>query len=443
MKASRTAWLSLRGVRHRPWLSASIFVLSQLVAAACWFLLPHHYRAEAVVLIDPVAAPTRLAAHDARANLFMAKVGLLTSSLVADEVIASTGLGRSQVMREAWASNAPDGVTFEEWLQLVVMGGVLPDGSAGSMVLKVAYVTSSPEFAKGMANAYAEALIRVSEALNRGTETFADRAFATAQERTKAELQAAQKALREGAGSNVLDDSLHDPALRAHLNSTRQTTALVNAHLESRARQQVVAQGGDAGSLLDDAFLNTQRQRLATLRGQQAEALTRLGEGHPVVRTLNASVRSVEGAIEQHEKKRKVASALGVQVRADAASVTVSQDAQQQAALLEREQRRLGSMASQAVVDSAAERYESALESAEMAALNRSAPAADVRLLSAAGLPAESWFPSLSYYLPVSLALGLLMAALGAGTMERLDRRVRSLDDVVEVVGSGWTGRLS
>lgn len=167
-----------------------------------------------------------------------------------------------------------------------------------------------------------------------------------------------------------------------------------------------------------------------------------MGDGHPVVKALDASIRAVEATIEAHERKRRAASALGVQIRGDVVRSVSGNDMDTRSTLLEREQHRLSYEASRQGVESAGERYEEALTNAEVAVLNREAPRADVRLMSAATMPTDSWFPKLAYYLPVSLSLGLLLAWLGAGVMERTDRRVRTLGDVSEVVGSGQTWAL-
>ncbi|MDI1349272.1 MAG: hypothetical protein PSV21_08595 [Aquabacterium sp.] len=442
MKHSKTALLSWQALKHRRWLAGVIFFFSQCVAVACWFVLPHQYLSQAVVLLDPGPSPTRLVANDERANVLAAKVSLLTSSLVAEEVIRTTGLDRSDVMRENWETSAPAGMSYEQWLQSVVMAGIVPDGSRGSMVLKIGYAATTPEPAKALANAYADALIRVSDLLNKGADRFADQAFASAQARSRLELKAAQEVLRQRGSAELMGEGLTDPGIRAFLSGSRQTSAFVRSHLEGQAQQRVLEQGRDPGSLLDDAFLNTHRQKLSVLTGQRAEAKSNFGDGHPVVKALDASIRAVEATIEAHERKRRAASALGVQLRGDVARSVSGNDVDTRATLLEREQRRLSYEASRQGVESAGERYEESLTNAEVAVLNREAPRADVRLMSAATTPIGSWFPQLAYYVPVSLSLGLILAWLGAGVMERTDRRVRTLGDVSEVVGSGQTWAL-
>ncbi|MFY9460109.1 MAG: hypothetical protein WAP57_10195 [Aquabacterium commune] len=443
MKSSKRGLLNWRSLRHRPFLAGTIFGLSQVVALLCWFWLPHQYLAQAVVLIDSGAAPTRLAINDERANLLMGKVNLLMSSLLAEEVVRTTGLDRSEVMRDAWAKNARSGLPYEQWLQSIAMAGIVPDASPGSLVLKVGYVSTLPDMARLMANAYADALVQVSDLLNKGSDRFADQAFTAAQTRARAELSAAQESMRQGAGADLMAEGISDPALRAFLTGTRQTTAFVRLHLESQAQQRIIEGRGDPGSLLDDAFLRGQRQKLSDLKGQRAEATTNFGDGHPVLKALDASIASVEAAIQVHEGKRRLASAMGVQTRADVARSVGDSDAKVQAALLNRERRRLAQDASRQAVDGAGERYEDALTNAEIAVLNRDAPRADVRLMSAAVTPVETWFPRLGYYVPVALVLGLLLAWLGVGIVERVDPRVRGADELADALGTEWTGRLS
>lgn len=429
-------------MRHRPVLAASIFALAQIVAAACWFSLPHHYKADAVVLLDASQNPVQIATNDVQANLLASRVGLLSSRLVAERVIKRLGLDRMAVMQQQWAMLGEGRPSFETWLENVVLGGLIPRATPGSSLVTVSYASPSPEMARAMANAFAEELAFASDQLNRGVDLFAGRAYAEAQEQARSEMRSAHAELAQGSSRAMVVDVVADPDLRAHLQGSNQTSNVVGAFLGQEAINQVLAGKADPGTLLDDAYLLQQRERLSALRTQRAEAVSSMGDQHPIVRALDASTVGLEADIRRYEQKRRASQSTRASGMGQAVRSLQQDDARKQAALLVREQQRQALVSAQQKADLSAERYEDALTQAELTELLKDAPRGDVRVISLSGLPASTWFPSLTYFVPVSVGMGLLLAWIGAYASERRDRRVRSVDELQELVGAPLLGRL-
>jgi uncharacterized protein involved in exopolysaccharide biosynthesis len=435
-----SAW---RAVRSRPWLAGAILLCSQAVALACWLALPHQYKSQAVLLLDTADAPGLLSQRDDKTKMLMAKITLLASPLLADEVVRTTGMDRSSHLRQMWADMDTNGLSFEEWLQRVVLSGIVPSGSPTSAVLKVGYVSSSPEMAQTLANAVAAALISTSAALNRSADRFAESAYGTGVERALVEFRAAQEALRQRSGVEMMDYKLADSALSDFTLSSRRTGALVQSYLQGVAGQQSLVQMGDTGSLLDDKFVQEQREELVVLKGQRAEVLTSMGDGNPVLKGLDASIRAVSKVIETRERQALMASAVGVKSMADTVAKLTRQDEARRSQLLARERSRLLADSAREAADKAGERFEDTMVMAEAATMSREVPQTELVWMSPANLPGTPWFPDISYYLPISLGLGLLMAVTGASFVERSDRRVRGESDLTEILGDTWIGRLS
>lgn len=435
----RTPW---RVMRCRPILAGSIFVMAQIVAAVCWFTLPHHYKAEAVVLLDASNNPFQIATNDVRANMLASRVGLLSSRLVAERVVKRLGLDRMAAMQQQWDTLGEDRPSFESWLESVALAGLIPQASPGSSLVTVSYASPSPEMAQAMANAFAEELAFAADQLNRGIDLFAGQAYAKAWERARDEMRSAHAALAQGAADSQVLDVVADPALRAHLRSSSQTTSIVGAFLGQDAINQVLAGKADPGSLLDDAYLVQQRERLAQLRTQRAEVVASMGAQHPVVRALDASTVGVEADIRRYEQKRRASQSSRASGMEQTVRSLQQDDAREQAALLGRERQRQALASAQQKADLSAERYEEILTQAELTQLLKDAPRGDVRVVSLSALPASTWFPSLTYFAPVSLVMGLLLAWIGAHASEKRDRRVRSEEELQELVGAPVVGRL-
>lgn len=443
MSIKRGGGLVWRAIRYRPVLAGVIFGVSQLVAGGLWFVLPHQYKAEAVVLLDVNPNPAQVVSNDEKANALAAKLNLLSSRLLADRVIARLGLASSSVMRESWESMGPKRLPFDEWLANMALWGVVPSASPGSYLVKIGYVSPSDEYSTAMANAFAEELVVLSDQLNRGFDRFADRSFDLAQKRSREELIAAQAALRKSTQNEVILDGVSDPALRTFLRGTTMTGRSVRAYLEGDATSQTVGGMGDTGSLLDDTYLISQREKLVELKGQRAQAISTMGEGHPVVKALDSSIRSTEKGLLIYESKRRASLAVGVRAKAQVAEQLSKENAEAKSELLAREQLRQTYESRLQEVENIGTRYEDDLTRYELMQFNRDVPRSDVRLMTRATRPDDFWFPHWTYYVPASLVTGLLYAMLGAYLMERRDRRVRSAEDVLRVVGVDFVDTLA
>lgn len=443
MSAAMNSFSPWHVMRHRPVLAGTIFALSQVVAAACWFGLPHHYKAEASVLLDASTNPVQIAVNDVRANMLASRVGLLSSRLVAQRVVKRLGLDRIDMLRQSWAQLGDDRPSFETWLQNIALGGLIPGVTPGSSLVKISYASPSPEMARAMANAFAEELALASDQLNRGVDLYAGQAYAEAQQQARQDMQAAQADLTRGAAAAMVVDAIADPELRAHLRSSGMTTNVVGAFRGQEAISDVLSGKADPGILLDDAYLIQQRQRMGALRAQRSEAVVSLGEQHPVVKALDASMAALDGDIRRYENKRRASQSSRTGGMGQMAESLQQDDARRQATLLAREQQRQALASAQQKADLSAERYEEALTQAELTGLLKDAPRADVRVISLSGLPTSTWFPSLSYFVPVSVGLGLLVAWIGAFVSEKRDRRVRSVEELQALVGAPMVGRLS
>ena len=425
-----------RSVRYRPVVAGLVLLSSQLVTVGLWFGMPHMYKAEALVLVDVSQGPAQVVGNDATANILGAKLSLLRSRLLTDRVVARLGPDGITVLKGAWSSLDDSRPPFEDWVAAVIGGGLVPTAENGSFLLRVGYGSRSPEFSTNMANLFANEFVTASDLLNRGFDRYADRSFEQAEGRLRQELLVAQQALTQATSKDVMPDGTDiDPALLEYVRMSQLTTRSVRAFVDGQAISSVAGQAGDVGNMLDDTYLRAQRSRLADLRSQRAEAVTSMGEANPVVKALDASIRSIEQGIGAYEGKRRQSMAQAARSKGQVVEQVSEREGALKSARLDREQLYKIYETNQQNVTSIGNRYEDAVMQHSMMALNRDVPRTDARVISNASVPVDTWFPAWYYYFPACLVLGLINAILAAFFLERRDQRVRSADDVAAVVG--------
>jgi polysaccharide biosynthesis transport protein len=431
-------WLS--GVRCRPWLAAMILVSSQIMAVACWFALPHQYKAQAMVLISLTAAPVQVVRDDATANVMAARTALLQSRLLADRVVARLGLASNNTMREAWASGGVSGLSYDDWIASVASAGLMPEVKKGSFMVSVGYVAPSASFATAFANAYAAELVIFTDLLNKGYDQFAERAMGSAVDRARAQMLDAQKQVL--AESLKGSEGLADPEMRQFLKLSAITNRNNRAYLDTNAVDQTVGKLSELGSALDDKYLETQRITLLDLRSQRSSAATQFGEGHPVVKSIDANIQSIEKGIALYEGKRRQSLSASTRQSRDTLNQTEQNSDAAKQALLGNLRKSQAYDASSETAAQRGEAYEMAVADHAVLEANREASRADVVLLSKAEEPTAPYFPLWYYYFPTAGVIGLICAALGCAWIERRDRRVRSANDLTVLFGTELAGRI-
>ncbi|MBI5926417.1 MAG: hypothetical protein HY836_12575 [Aquabacterium sp.] len=425
-----------RSVRYRPVVAGLVLLSSQLVTVGLWFAMPHMYRAEALVLLEVTQGPAQVVETDAKANVIGAKLSLLRSRLLTDRVVARLGPGGISMLRGMWSNLDEPRPPFEDWVASVIGGGLMPATENGSFLLRVGYVSPSPEFSTNMANLFANELVAVSDLLNRGFDRYADRSYEQAEARLRQELLVAQRTLAQAASKGVMSDGTAiDAALGEYLKMSQLTTRSVRAYVDGQALSSVAGQSVDVGDKLDDSYLTAQRSRLADMRNQQAEAVTSMGAAHPVVKALDSSIRSIEQGIRTYEEKRRQSIALAARSKGQVVTQLSEREDDLKSARLGKEQLYKSYETDQQNVTSIGDRYENAMLQHSMMALNRDVPRTDSRVVSDATIPVDTWFPTWYYYFPACFVLGLINAILAAYFLERRDQRVRSKDDLVAIVG--------
>lgn len=439
---TRIGWFA--SVRSRPWLALAILVLSQLMALTAWLFLPHQYKATAEVLLSLDPGPVQTVRNEAQVNVIAARMALLTSRLVVDRVVARSGIAQSSLLRARWAELGEGKLAYDDWISAIVAGGLVPSTRPGSMLVDVSYVSASPEFASVLANLFAEELAQVADQLNKGYDQFAEGTATRSVEVSRDEMaRAHQEVLSVSRAGLLLGVGEGDPELRSFLRGSRLANASRIVSTESAILAETANGQTDHGSLLDDAEIRALRSSLTALRARQAAAVISVGAAHPGVQAMEAQIASVESSIRIHEAKRKASTQVQAAIRSEAMHAAERAELRDRDRLLSQAGDKEHLQLSLERFESRGQAYEDAMVTQAALLLNKDAPRTDVIVVSQAPKPDNPWWPSWEYYIPTSLVVSLLCVLFACHALERMDRRVSSVESIEVLVGVPVLGRIS
>lgn len=422
---------------------AGLLVLSIVVAGvvAVSLTLSKQYTATASVLVDvksPDLGGNAAAAGGIIPLGYMAtQLDVVRSERVALRALRSPGLrlNESSELRAQWHASTDGQGDFESWLAALLQKklDILP--ARESNVITLAYTASDPKFSAAVANAFMQAYIDTTldlkvEPAKQYNTFFDDRAKQTreALEQAQAKLSAYQQAKGIIATDERLDVE------NARLNElTTQMVVLQGLAAESKGRQSEASGNAERmQEVLNDPVVSTLTADLSRQQARLNELSERLGDKHPQVIELRASIDELRKRVQAQSVR--VSGSLNVNNNVNQARLAqLSGEIQQQRAkLLRLKDQRDEAAVLLSDVQNAQRTYDAVLARVNQTNMESQNTQTNVSVLKHATAPAFPSSPRVLLNAAVAIVMGSL---LGVGLMlarELLDRRMRSVEDVVD-----------
>ena len=439
----------LQVLRARWRLAARVFLATLSVAVLLTLLLPKQYTASASVVVDvksadPIAGVTNPALT---APSYMAtQVDIMESDRVAQQVVRAMKMADSADMRQQWTDDTSGSGNFELWLAGRLKRKLDVRPARESNLIEVRFTSVDPKFAAATANAFAQAYLGIvldlrTDPARRYSAFFDDRArqLRDALEQAQRKLSAYQKDHGILATEERLDVE------NARMNDlSSQLVGLQAASADSRSRDVAAATAGES---LQDIVANPVvaglRSEIAKQEAHLQELSERLGDRHPQLIELRASIDSLHLRVEQ--ETRRLASGLQV-----GSIISESRESQVRAALDSQRERLLrmkGERNELAVlqrdVEQAQRSYDGVVARLSQVSLESLSTQTNAALLMEATEPAQASFPRWTVNLPLGLFAGVLLALACTLARETADRRIRSTEDVLSGLRLPVLGTLS
>jgi polysaccharide biosynthesis transport protein len=429
------------------WISALLVFAIALSAVLAWGLLrPKQYTAVASIVVD-VKSPDPIAGMVLQGvtspSFMVTQLDVIQSTRVARRMVKNLKLDEHPVLRAQWQKRTDGEGNIEAWLAETFRKGLDARPSRGSNVINVAYTSSDPKFAAAIADGFVQSYLETTLELRVDPAKQYSTFFDARGKKLREGLEQAQARLSEYQQKNGLiatDERLDVENVRLSELSS-QLVALQAAAAESGGRlTQAGANAERMQEVLNNPVVAALSADLARQQVKLKETGQRLGDQHPQVQELRASIDELRGRITAATSK--VSGSVGVtdsvnQTRL--AQVRASID-EQRAKVLRLKGQRDEAAVLQRDVENAQRAYDGVLARLNQTSLESQSGQTNITALEQAVIPTEPSSISLRQSLLIGLLLGSILACVTALGREWRDRRVRMAAGLPQITNQPLIG---
>lgn len=439
-----SVWQVLRIVWARRWLALGLFVLTAALGIGYVLTLPKQYTAEATLVFDIKADIIGILGPNMAAPTYMlTQIEIIKSDRVASRVVKSLGLENSASAVQQWREATDRKIPLDRYFGSLLQRGLQVQPARGSNIVTVLYTAQEPVFAATVANAFAQAYTDISidmrvEPARQYAGWFDEQSKVL--RNNLAEAQSKLSQYQRDKGIIVSADQVDQESGRLSALNTQLLVAQAEL-VEAEGRQR------SSGTALSPDV--AQSGLAQTLKGQLAQAETRMGEisstlgtNHPQRQQLEVQIRELRQQLAA--EIRRVSGGTSVISRSSAQKVEELRnmvEAQKKQVLALRNERDQAAVLMRDV-ETAQRAYDSASQRVSQLNLESQTNQASVRLLNPAIEPLTPSQPQIPKGVALALLAGLVVGLGAAMSLEMLDRRVRSPEDVISVEGVPVLGVL-
>ncbi len=435
-------------LRARWWLALLVLLLTLASTLGASLLVARQYTATASVVVDFKPDPISAFAFGGGASpAYMAtQVDIIRSERVAQRVVRNLKLNENPQVRQQWQDETRGQGSIEAWLGGVFARQMDVVPSRESSVISISYKAPDPRFAAGLANAFAQAYIDTSLDLRTDPAKLYSTFFETRSKEAREALEKAQSrvsAFQKDAGIIATDERLD--VENARLNELSSQYTAVQALSAESASRQTQAQGAQADRLqevLNNGIVGQLKADINRNEAQLQQLSTRLGDAHPQVQELKASLADQRTRLEA--ETRRVTGGVGV-----ANTINRQREGEIRRALEEQRAKvlRMKAVRDEGLVlmrdvENAQRAYDALLQRFTQTSLESQSTQSNINLLTKASPPIEPSSPRVVLNVVLAFIVGSLLAVGLALLLELRDRRVRTVDDLVVALGLPVLGRM-
>jgi len=427
--------------------SLTVFALLVGLTLIVSLLLPKQYRASASVVIDMKPDPIAGMVFGAMVPAYVAtQIDVIRSERVAQRVIKNLKLTESPQIREQFIAETDGQGSIEQWLTELLQKNLDVVPSKESSVIIVAYTNTDPRFAAGMANAFVQAYLDTTVDLKvdparQYSGFFGERAKA-ARERLE-ELQTKYSEFQKANGIIASDERLDVESSRlSELSSQLVMMQALAAESASRQTQAAGTSGDRMQEVLNNAVISGLKTEVARGEAQLKQLSQRLGDNHPQV--LEAKANLAELRLKIDAETKRVTGGVGVTNtinRQRESDVHAALEAQRAKVLRMKAVRDEGLVLARDV-ENAQRVYDQVLARLNQTNLESQSTQSNVYQLTVASPPVLNSSPRPVLNTLIAALIGLVLGVAVALLLELLDRRIRTADDIVELLGVPVIGVL-
>ncbi len=415
-----------------------VFALTVALTVAVSLVMSRQYTASAALVVD-VKSPdpvSGLMLQGLMAPGYMpTQIDIINSDRVAKAVVKLLRLDQSAAIRQQWQEDTKGQGQLNDWLAALLARKLDVKPARDSNIITINYTANDPDFAAAVANAFSQAYMDVNLDLRLAP---ARQYAAFFQEQTKAarnQLEAAQAVMstyQQVNGITTADERLDYETARLNETSSQLTT--VQGQTTDSQSKRVNEHPDTLAEVMQSPLINGIKADIVRMEGKLADSNIALGKNHP--QTLRAQSELAAEKAQLAAETQKITDAIettyqvGKQRERHLQGTLASQKAR--VLLLNKQRDELNVMRRD--IESAQHTFELVSQRASQATIESHADQTNISVLNPAVAPQEPSKPRLLLNTLVSVILGALLGLCVALGVELTHRRIRSVQDLIEVL---------
>lgn len=422
-----------------------IILATLLVTVSLTFLvsmmLPKTYKATASVLLnykgmDPltgIVMPSQLLP-----GYMATQIDIISSKNVAARVVDQLKLAHNPDVVARFNSATGGNGTVRDWLADLLLKNLDVVPSRESSVVEINFKGSDPKFVAGIANAFAEEYQRLSIELKSEPMKKASAYFNEQTKLLRDNVEAAQSRLSKYQQERgiVSTDNRVDFEMNRLNDLSAQLVAAQAASIEATSRQGMAmgSRGSESPDVVANPVVQNLKVQLAGAEARLAEVGGRLGRNHPQYLSVSAEVAKIRSSLgaQSQSASNSVSNNASV-LQAREAAIRAALAAQKTRILeLNRGRDELGVLVKD--VESAQRAFDAASQRFSQTKIEGQSEQSDISVLNPATPPLGAAGPRVLLNTLLSAFLGTMLGLGFALLIEMIDRRVRSENDLAEVL---------
>jgi chain length determinant protein EpsF len=364
------------------------------------------------------------------------QVDIIKSDRVARKVVKMLRLEENSTIKQMWLGATEGRGKLEDWVTDLMQKGLKVTPSRDSNIVSIGYQGADPAFAAAIANAYAQAYMEASvelkvEPARQYAQWFADQAKVLRENVEKSQARLSEFQQRKGIVAT--EESMDNEQAKLRDLVARLTAA--QGETRDALSKQRTTSAETLPEVMGNSVVASLRTNIASLEAKLKEAAGNLGVNHPQYLRMEAELAELKNRLAAETSH--VASgygASGAVGRTREAELRAAIDAQTKKVLaLKRERDEIAVLLRD--VDTAKRAYEAVTNRLNQASLESQATRTNVSVLTPAVEPLEPSFPKpLKQMLLYALVAGIVLAGAAVAGLELIDRRIRSPQDLAEML---------
>ena len=414
-----------------------VLACAMAAALAASLLMQPKYVAETSLLVDARTPDplTGAGMSGVIAPSYMAtQVDIIAGDLVAQRVVKMLKFDVDEDYKTSWLKSTEGRGSLESWIARDLQTGLLVQPARESNVINITYKGGNPEHVAKVANAFAQAYLDTNLSL----KTEPARLYATwFDEQTKisrAKLEDAQARLsdfQQKAGIVSSDERVDYETSKLAQIST-QLTAVQGETTDSQSKRN--ARGDTVAEVMQSSLINGLKGDIARLEGKVNENNVNLGVNHPLRQRAEAELASLRNRLAAESSRISASIETAYRVGKDRERELQAAVNGQRTRVLALNKQRDELNVYRRDVEAAQRAYETVSQSASQTRLQSLTNQTNVVRLSTALAPLEPASPKLSMNLLIAAFVGTLLGIGFAVVMELMNRRVRSSEDLMQML---------